>query len=278
MAQQKSSPKKAVTVQAVDHCLGLIDALSGNEGSRGITELSTELRLAKSTVYRLLQTLVAHGYAVQDPTSGRYRLGLKFLELGSIVSDRLSILTIARPHLRRLMEATNETVQLGMLEGHEAVYADKIECARTIRMYSRVGRRSPLHCTSLGKVLLAYLPEAALREVLPGRLERYTARTITSLPALRAELQVVRENGYACDDEEFEEGLRCLAAQVRDHTGAVVASLGIAGPAVRMEPARLPELVKLVKDAADAVSAGLGYKGLSPGEGSRGNGPGRAGG
>jgi DNA-binding IclR family transcriptional regulator len=249
---------------AVDHCLELIDALAGNEGSHGITELSAKLRLAKSTVYRLLQTLAARGYAVQDTASGRYQLGLKFLELGATVSDRLSILTVARPHLQRLMEAANETVQLGVLEGHEAVYADKIECARTIRMYSRVGRRSPLHCTSLGKVLLAYLPERALRAVLPSRLARYTARTITSMAVLRAALDVVRANGYAVDDEEFEDGLRCLAAPVRDHAGAVVASLGIAGPAARFGPARLPELIGLVRAAADAVSADLGYRGATP--------------
>jgi DNA-binding IclR family transcriptional regulator len=264
MSAQRRASHRSSTVLAVDHCLELIDALASNDGSHGITALSAKLRLAKSTVYRLLQTLVARGYAVQDAGTGRYQLGLKFLELGAIVSDRLSIVAIARPHLQRLMEAANETVQLGVLEGREAVYADKIECARTIRMYSRVGRRSPLHCTSLGKALLAFQPEPTLRTVLQGRLPRYTARTITSLSALRSELERVRAHGYAVDDEEFEEGLRCAAAPVRDHTGAVVASLGIAGPAARLNPDRLPELIGLVTAAADAVSADLGYKGAAP--------------
>ena len=260
MVLQKRRPIQSITVRAVEHCLELIDALSGNDAARGVTELSAELHLAKSTVYRLLQTLAGRGYAVQDPGSGRYQLGLKFLELGALVSNRLSILAIARPHLQRLMEATNETVQLGMLEGHEVVYADKIECPRTIRMYSRVGRHSPLHCTALGKVLLAHQPEATLRELLRRRLERHTAQTVTTPRALRVELQQVREKGYASDDEEFEEGLRCLAAPVRDHTGAVAASLGIAGPAARLGPARRPELIKLVKDAAEGVSTALGYR------------------
>jgi IclR family KDG regulon transcriptional repressor len=261
MAQRKRRPPQPTTVQAVEHGLQLIDALSGNEQARGVTELSGELRLAKSTTHRLLQTLMAHGYAIQDHTTGRYQLGLKFLELGALVLDRLSIQKIARPYLQRLMEATNETVQLGLLEGHEVVYADKIECSQTIRMYSRIGRRSPLYCTALGKVLLAYQPEGILRDVLAAGLTPRTARTITRPRALRAELQNVRERGYASDDEEFEDGLRCLAAPVRDHTEAVVASMGIAGPAARVDPGKTPELIKLVQDAVESVSAALGYRG-----------------
>jgi DNA-binding IclR family transcriptional regulator len=277
MAQPKSNPGAPAPILAVSHSLKLVDALAATGHGRGVTELSEELRLAKSTVYRLLQTLVGHGYVVQDSPSGRYHLGLKFLELGALVSDRLSIRMIAQPHLRRLMEATNETVHLGLLEGHEVVYADKIECSQTIRMYSRVGRRSPLHCTALGKALLAYQPETALRENLRKGLRRRTARTITTPRALRAELRRVREKGYASDDEEFEEGLRCLAAPVRDHTEAVVASLGIAGPAGRLDPGRLPGLVKLVQEAAEAVSAALGYKGALPTQAGRDGASGREG-
>ena len=264
MVQHTPSPLQSATVRAVDHCLELIDALSANDMARGVTELSAELHLAKSTVYRLLQTLVGRGYAVQDSASGRYQLGLKFLELGVLVSNRLSIRRIARPILQRLMESTNETVHLGLLEGHEVVYADKIECSQTIRMYSRVGRRSPLHCTALGKALLAHQPESTVRDLLRAGLKRRTGRTLTTGRDLRAELRQVREQGYASDDEEFEEGLRCLAAPIRDHGGSVVASLGIAGPAVRLNPARLPEQIKLVKDAAETVSTALGYKGVTP--------------
>jgi IclR family transcriptional regulator, KDG regulon repressor len=269
MSEPKRSPAQVPVVQAVDHCLQLIEALARNESPRGVTELGAELGLAKSTVHKLLQTLLRRGYAVQDPASGRYRLGLKFLELGGVVQGGLSIRTVAHPHLHALMEATNETVQLGVLEGHEVVYADKIECARTIRMYSRVGRRSPLHCTALGKVLLAYQPDTTLQEIADSRLERHAPRTITSPRALRAELQEVREKGYAFDDEEFEEGLRCLAAPARDHTGTVVASLGIAGPAARFEPARRVELIKLLRDAAEAVSRDLGYTEVNPPSGRR---------
>jgi DNA-binding IclR family transcriptional regulator len=261
MSELKRTPGSAPVVQAVNHCLQLIEALAGNEGSRGVTELSAELGLAKSTIYKLLQTLLRRGYAVQDLATGRYRLGLKFLELGGVIQAGLSIRTIGHAHLQALMEATHETAQLGILEGGEVIYADKIDCARTIRMYSRVGRRSPLHCTALGKILLAHQPESRIREILGRRLERFTPKTITTPRALRAELQQVREQGYAVDDEEFEEGLRCLAAPARDYTGAVVASLGIAGPAARFEPAQRPEMIKLLKDAAETVSRDLGYRG-----------------
>lgn len=264
MAPLLRNSTASTTVLAVEHCLELVGVLAGNGSPRGITELSAELRLAKSTVYRLLQTLVKHGYAVQDQATGRYSLGLRFLEIGGVVQNNLSIRTIAHPHLRALMAATNETAQLGILDGCEVVYADKIECARTIRMYSSVGRRSPLHCTALGKVLLAFQSEDAMRQILGRRLIRCTPRSITTPRALRDELMHIREQGYAFDDEEFEEGLRCLAAPARDYTGAVVASLGIAGPAARFEPARRPELIKLLKDAAEAVSMGLGYKGENP--------------
>jgi len=277
MSEPIRRPAQPPVVRAVEHCLQLIEALARTESPRGVTELGAELGLAKSTVHKLLQTLLRRGYVVQDPTSGRYRLGLKFLDLGGVVQGGLSIRTVAHPHLQALMESTNETVQLGVLEGHEVVYADKIECAQTIRMYSRVGRRSPLHCTALGKVLLADQPESTLREFLNARLERYAPRTITTSRALRAALQEVREKGYAFDDEEFEEGLRCLAAPARDYKGAVVASLGIAGPAARFEPARRPELIKRLIDAAEAVSRDLGYKEAAPPMGGRGSGADREG-
>lgn len=260
MVQQQGSPAPSGAVQAVQHCLDLVEALAGNELARGVTELGAELHLAKSTVYRLLQTLLKRGYAVQDPSSGRYRLGLKFLELGAVVLGGLSIRTIAQPHLHRLMEATRETVHLGLLEGHEVVYADKIECPQTIRMYSQVGRRSPLHCTALGKALLAFQSEPLFQDLIGAGLRRYTPRTVTRPGRLRQELRRIRAEGVAIDAEEFEEGLRCVAAPIRDHTEAVVASIGIAGPAVRLGPDRLPGLIKHVRDAADAVSADLGYK------------------
>ncbi|MFB3818252.1 MAG: IclR family transcriptional regulator [Candidatus Methylomirabilales bacterium] len=260
MVEPQRRASAPAPVRAVDHCLQLIEALARTRESRGVTELSAELDLAKSTIHKLLRTLLRRSYVVQEAGSGRYRLGLKFLELGAVVMGGLSIREVAQPHLQALMEATRETVHLGMLEGHEVVYADKIESPLTIRMYSRVGRRSPLHCTALGKALLAYQPEQELRRILSAGLRRYTRRTITAGARLRAELQRIREEGYALDNEEFEAGLRCVAAPIRDHTQAVVASLGIAGPAARLGPARLPTLTKHVKEAADAVSAALGSR------------------
>lgn len=277
MRQRKRSLSQPAPIRAVEHCLKLIDALSANEQARGVTELSGELRLAKSTVYRLLQTLAGRDYVVQDPATGRYRLGLKLLELGALVSDHLTIRTVAQPHLQRLMEATKETVHLGLLEGRQVVYADKIESPQTIRMYSRVGRQSPLHCTALGKALLAYQPEQMLRGFLRAGLRRYTSRTIAAPGRLRTELKRVREEGCALDNEEFEEGLRCVAAPIRDHAEAVIASLGIAGPAARLEPGRLPVLIKHVKEAADAVSAALGHKGVAGPHRGRGAATGREG-
>jgi DNA-binding IclR family transcriptional regulator len=145
-------------------------------------------------------------------------------------------------------------------------------------MYSRVGRRSPLHCTALGKALLAYQRDETLRDLVRGGIRRYTSRTITAYRRLQVELQRIRAEGFSLDNEEFEDGLRCIAAPIWDRTETVVASLGIAGPATRLESGRMPELIEHVKQAADAVSADLGYKRTGPPRGSKGNSMGPEGG
>lgn len=254
-------------LQSVTNALAVLEAFSPDRPELGVTQLSQALGLGKSTVHRLLTALAARGYVRKDAQSDRYRLGLKVFEVGALAVAQLTIREAAGPSLRKLVAATRETVHLGVLEAGEVVYVDKVESQRTLQMYSRIGRRAPLHCTALGKALLAFEPDEVVDRFARRRLRAYTTKTITAADTLRRELQRVRAAGVAVDDEEFEVGLRCIAAPVRDHTGRVVASLGIAGPAVRLPAARMTALAHVVQRAAADVSAALGHR--APGERAR---------
>lgn len=247
-------------LRSVDNALSLLECFTADGGELGVTELSRTLGLGKSTVHRLLTTLCRRGYVVRSPQTDKYRLGLKAFEVGAHAIGVLGLRESAAPVLAELQAATRETVHLGVLDGWEVVYIDKIDSQQTLRMYSRVGRRAPLHCTALGKVLLASMPESKLARFLRRRLKAYTPATIVDPARLAANLATVRRDGCALDNEEFELGLRCAAAPIRDLSGDVVASVGIAGPAVRLSAERLGAMAARVRHAAAAISASLGFK------------------
>lgn len=249
-------------LSSLDQGLAVLEALAqAREEALGLTELAQRLALHKSTVARIVATLSARGYVEQDPRTRRYRLTLKLFELGSLCLARLELVTEARPIIEELAQASGEVVHLAVLDQGEVVYVDKVESEQTIRMYSRVGRRSPVHCTGVGKALLAFVDDATFQAIVAEKgLRRFTPRTITDADRLRDHLARVREVGVAFDDEEHEPGIRCVAAPVRDHRGVVIASISVAGPAVRMTHERLRELAEPVRRAAAAISARLGYR------------------
>lgn len=251
-------------LRSVSNALAVLEAFTPDRPELGVTELATRLGLGKSTVHRLLVTLAQRGYVRKDPESDRYRLGLKALEVGALVAAQLTIREAVAPFLRRLLDATRETIHLGVLDGGDVVYIDKLESQQALQMYSRVGRRAPAHCTALGKALLAFQPDDALARLLRRRLPAHTPRTLTDPARLREELGRVRQAGVAVDDEEFEVGLKCVAAPLRDHTGRVVASLGLAGPAVRLPSRRVAALADLVRATAGEASAALGHRPARP--------------
>jgi DNA-binding IclR family transcriptional regulator len=255
-----SPPAERAGLRSVNNALSILEAFTVDRSDVGVTELARTLGLGKSTVHRLLASLAARGYVRKDPQTDRYRLGLKVVEVGALAVTQLTIREVTGPLLRRLVAATRETVHLGVLEGGEVVYVDKIESQQTLQMYSRIGRRGPLHCTALGKALLAFEPEEVVERYVRRRHRAYTPATITDAEALRRELGRVRASGVALDDEEFEVGLKCIAAPVRDHGGLVVASLGIAGPAVRLPAERMAALADTVRAAAADASRALGYR------------------
>ncbi|WP_221761347.1 IclR family transcriptional regulator [Salibacterium salarium] len=251
---------QVISVQSVDRALHILNMLQQEPKGIGITELSNKLDVSKSTAHRLLMSLWKKGFVQQHKETERYVLGLKCLELGESVSENLDVRQTAKSYLEELAKKTSETVHLVTLESNEMVYIDKIETNATIRMFSRVGKRAPLYCTGAGKAMLAFLSEKERNQIYDiTTFRRYTSTTITAVDALEKHLEVIRENGYALDEEEHEEGIQCAAAPIFDHTGDVVASVSAAGPVFRVEEEKLSLMAADVKKTADAVSKALGF-------------------
>lgn len=259
--ESPARPRSRYLVAAVERALGILENVDGSVRGTGVSELSRRLGLGKSTVHRLCMTLEHHGYLVRDPQTGRYRLSLRLFQIGSAALSELDLPRRALPALEALGAAVEETVHLAVLDGEDIVFIGKVDSPRPLRLYSQVGRRSPAHCTALGKVLLAYAPPDLRSRVLTRPLRRYTATTITDPEALARVLEDVRRRGYAVDDQEFEEGIRCVAAPVRDYTGRVVAALSVSAPAGRLPRARFATLAQQVIAAANQVSRALGHPG-----------------
>jgi len=246
-------------IQVLDRAVAILEMLWQHGRELNVQEISAGIGVNHNTVRRILKALAYHGLVEED--GGSYRLGIKLFELGSSVVARLDVRVRARPYLERLVLETGETAHLCILDRGEVLYLDKHEPMRTMRIPSEVGRRNPAHCTAVGKALLAYMPEPELEELVKRQgLRAYTSRTITTLFELKRELARVREQGYAVDNEEFEEGLKCVGAPVRDYSGRVVASISIAGPAFRMTEERIPVLAQSVMEVARELSQELGYR------------------
>lgn len=248
-------------VQVLDRALAVIDALAEDSGGISLAQLSTKLKLHKSTVHRLVMVLERHRLLEKHSETGRYRLGLKLFELGSRAIAGMDLRERARPHLQRVMYETDETVHLCVLDEGEVLYVDKIEPQRSVRMASSVGRRMPVHCTAVGKAILAELPASEIEEIVRQHgLRPATRRTVRTPAELSAELAAIRSRGYSIDDEENEEGVRCVGAAILDSTGSAVAAISVSGPSFRITKEKVPVVSRSVVAAAQAISAQLGYR------------------
>ncbi|WP_414482539.1 IclR family transcriptional regulator [Limnochorda sp.] len=245
-------------VQAVERAFLLLDVLSHREA--GVSQLARATGLHKATVHRLLQTLLHVGAVEVGAEKGRYRLGLRLLELGGRVLARFELREVAGPYLARFRDETLLTVHMAVLDGTDIVYIEKLDAPTSIHMASTVGSRFPAYCTALGKAILAHLPEAELEAVLSQtEFEARTPRTITSADALREHLAMVRSRGYAVDDSENEEGIRCVGAPIFGYTGRVMAALSASGPIFSVTPERVPGLGRMVARVAREISRAMGY-------------------
>ncbi len=252
--------KSNYIIQSVAHALDVLEEFKGDAVELGVTELSKKLKLHKNNIFRLLATLEARGYIEQNKSTENYRLGLKSLELGQTFIRQMGLLRQARQTLERLAERANETTYLAIIRNHDVIYLDVVEANQTVRVASRVGLRLPPYCTAVGKVLIASDSEEEIRKRLPEHMEKRTPKTLVDAKGLMEHLKKVHSQGYAFDDEEFEEGVRCIGAPVRDYTGNVVAAVSISGPAMRMTEKKIVEdLVLAVKEAGEEISRRLGY-------------------
>jgi DNA-binding IclR family transcriptional regulator len=246
-------------VQVLDRAIAILNCFSEEKPQMGVAELARGAGINKATVHRLLGELQQHGWIQQNAEDRRYRLGFKLLELGNRVVDRLDLASVARPFLNALANDTGETAHLAILDDGMCYYVAKVESRYSIRMRSHVGKRNPAHCTGVGKVLLAFATRPEADQIVADQgLPKLTRRTITQTRRLFEELSRIRERGYAIDDQEFEEGLRCVATPVRDHTNTVVAALSVSGPTTRMTNETLPKIVGKVVRLANEISVALG--------------------
>ena len=246
---------------SVSNAARLLKEFGKGDPEIGVTELSRRLGLGKSTTHRLLHTLAAERLLEQDPETGAYRLGLAMHELGASAQSHLDLHHAASPVLDQLRNITRETVQVAVLDGREVVYVERRESPQTIRLFGRVGHRNSAHCTSTGKVLLAYLPPEELDALLEGwELPKKTPFTVSSPASLRKQLTQVRKQGWAENVNESEVGIASIAAPIRNVFGQVIASLSIAGPVQRLDGASLQRFARPAVEAATAISKRMGWR------------------
>jgi DNA-binding IclR family transcriptional regulator len=261
---ETNSPYK---VQVLDRTLSILNALASAGRDASLVELAGMVKLHKSTVHRLTMILENHRMVERNPQTGRYHLGPRLFELGSIAVESFNVRDRARRHLERLVYEVEETVHLCVLDGGQVLYLEKIEPARGVRNSCYVGRRNPAHCTAVGKAILARLADAEVDEIVDRHgLARRTANTITMPIELKAELSVIRARGYAVDDEEVEDGVRCVGAAVLDQRGAPLAAISVSGPASRINTEKLPVIAACVCRAAAELSRECGHRGEAEAE------------
>ncbi len=249
-------------IKVMDKSLSVMELLLRNASPMSITEISEKLGIYPSVVHRILDTLRYWGYVEQDPITQKYQLGLKVVELGMAKLRQMDLVKEATPYLKELVNRCDETVHLGVLEDGQVLYLAKEEPSQTVRMVSYVGRRAPVHCTALGKVLLAYLSKKERKNILKKRgLPRFTENTITDEKALEEELQKVKEQGFALDRQEHEKDIRCIACPIRNHQGKVIAAISISGPTYRMDAEKQAHLREDLVRTAEEISKRLGWSG-----------------
>lgn len=252
--------KRTYNITALQRGLRLLQLFTQSE--RGLTamQVARHSGLPVSTVHRFLVNLESSGF-LNCSAEGTYHLGIACFSIGQAALGQLDIRRLSLPHLRELNQHTRETIHLTVRHGLSAVYVEKLDSPEHLRIHSRIGVSVPLYCTAVGKVLLAYMPADEQQTVL-GQIElkRLTPNTAGNLQELQTELQRVRKNGYACDLEEHEPHIRCIAAPIWDHSGSVQASLSLTAPVVRMPVNRLRQLAPMIQEAGLRISRELGYQ------------------
>lgn len=244
-------------IRALDRALDILDLIAGANGLT-LTEIAQRLEMAPSTVHRVLVTLATRGVTESDPLTQAWHIGPTAFRHGSAFMRRSGLVERARPVLRRLMEVTGETANLGILNGDAVLFLSQAETHETIRAFFPPGTRSALHASGIGKALLAHAnPTALKRMIAEMKLERFTEMTLVDPQALMQDLAEIRARGYSLDNEERTPGMRCIAAPIFDLAGEAAAGISVSGPTLRMHDARLVTIADAVIDAAKELSFGM---------------------
>lgn len=245
------------TIQSLDRAMRILDRLASS-GGMTLTEIAQSLDQSPATAYRVLTTLETRAIVEVDPASQTWHVGAGAFRIGSAFLRRTNIAERARPVMRDLMEATGETANLGVEAGEMVLFLGQVETHESIRAFFPPGTRSPMHASGIGKAILAQFPSARVARLAARGLERFTPSTLTDPDSLVADLAETRARGYAVDDEEKNEGMRCVAAPIFAATGDCAAGISISGPAARVTPDRIAGIGARVRAAADDLSAALG--------------------
>ncbi len=254
------SDSKASPVGVLTKVLRVLELLDASPNGLVLRQVASQTGLNKSTAYRFLAHLESEGYLFRDDI-GAYIVGPKLARLGSGGAYHATLRSVSRPVMQQLWSITTETVNLAVRDGLQVLYLDVMESSHTFRLASQVGMRRPLHCTALGKAILAFSPaEERDAELKSVRFERVSKRGITSLTRFRKELGNVLQQGYAVDDEEVESGARCVSAPIFDHSGKVAAAISVSGPVTRVSYTRLRMFAHAVRDGAREISSRLGAR------------------
>lgn len=266
MKRLEKRPKKApYRVQVLDRAINILDFIARqNSGEVALPELSAAMKLHKTTTHRIARVLESRGLLRRGVDSNRYRLGLHLYDLGCQALDHINIRDEARPVMTRVAFEVGETAHLALLDNAEVLYIERSEAQRSLTMGSKLGARNPVYCTALGKAILAYCLEPEVDRILSGaRMEARTRNTITNVLALKRELERIRDRGFAIDDEEIEDGIRCIAAPILNASGHAIAAISISGLSSRITPDRYQLVGKTIMKAAQELSARLGHPATS---------------
>ncbi len=247
-------------IQSLDRGLEILFLLAENK-SRGVTELAEDLKVNKSTVFRLLQTLEQRDLVHQDETTAKYRLGIGLLHISEGLVKNLDVINISRPTLKQLMDSTKESAHLCTFTNDKVYVVDQVKSNYPMKVSAAIGHEEPIHCSSVGKCILAYLPEEKSEKIL-NEVEfiKYTDKTKTSKEELVKELKQIRKNGFALDDEELSIGVCCIAAPIYNHKGEVKNCIGISGPSARIRKDNIDLYINKLKIAANHISHNMGYR------------------
>ena len=255
------APVERYRIHVIDRAAQILDCFGFDHQELSVSEIGAKTGLHRSTAHRILMALEYNDLIKQNPSTGKYHLGIKLFKLGHQAVSQLNLREICRPFLSRLMNDTKETIHLAVLDDDQVLYLDKVEGPHALRMPSRVGRYIPTYCTSLGKAMLSCLDDQEVKSILRRQtLKPHTENTVKNINQLLADLRSVRKRGYAVDNEEIEIGLRCVGAPLRDYTGGMVGAISVAAPSARLSEKNTPVIGRMVIAIAAEISEQLGFE------------------